>query len=307
MPRKPRIHYPGALYHVYVKGNNGEDIFREEIQKARYLELLALYKQKLGFKLYAFCVMSNHAHLLIEVKDISLSQIMQRIQQVYTQWYNWRYNRSGHVFQQRYNALLCDKESYLLQLIKYIHNNPVKANLIGGIYYKWSSHLYYLGKDGGGIVDTADILSRFSGNKREALQRYLDFMNQELEEIPFEGFEELHPKATTIEANKDIPGKENPAEELTIDEIIQRVCANESVDVAGIFKTKIQRISDIRKAIVLLSTRHCRISSAELAEKLGLSLSMISKIKSGNYKGTDYLEQVIRKWEQEISYNEVDP
>jgi putative transposase len=129
MARKPRIYYPGALYHVIVKGNNGEDVFKEESHKNKYLDIIASYKTMMGFILYAYCIMDNHAHLLIEVRDIPLSKIMQRIQQVYTQWFNHKYKRTGHVFQQRYKALLCDKDSYLLQLVRYIHNNPVKADL----------------------------------------------------------------------------------------------------------------------------------------------------------------------------------
>lgn len=145
MARKPRIHYPGALYHVIVRGNNQETIMYNDMHKNKYLSIVARYKEKLGFMLYAFCILDNHAHLLIEVQDVPLSQIMQRIQQVYTQWFNHRHDRTGHVFQQRYKAMLCNKESYLLEVIRYIHNNPVRANLDDGIEYRWSSHVYYVG------------------------------------------------------------------------------------------------------------------------------------------------------------------
>ena len=104
-----------------------------DIHKNKYLDILATYKEKIGFLLYAYCIMDKHVHPLVEVKDTPLSQIMQRIQQVYTQWFNRKYNRTGHVFQQRYKALLCDKDNYFLQLIRYIHNNPVRANHEGGI------------------------------------------------------------------------------------------------------------------------------------------------------------------------------
>ncbi|UNC93089.1 transposase [Candidatus Contubernalis alkaliaceticus] len=291
MARKPRIHYPGALYHVMVRGNNKEKVFLDDVHKSKYLFLLALYKEKLGFMLYAFCIMDNHAHLLIEVKDVMLSQIMQRVQQVYTQWFNRKYSRTGHVFEQRYKALLCDKDSYLLQLIRYIHYNPVRANLDDGIEYKWSSHIHYIGKEKGNLVDTYNMLSMFSENKKEAIKQYSYFMGQESEE---KNLEEFQPK---IQLNDRIRKKEGE-KKLSIDEIMEKVCINENVNISEIIrKTRIQRISDIRKAIVLLSESYCNISNTLLAKKLNLPLSMISKIKSGVCKRTTYVEDVIRRWE----------
>lgn len=292
MARKPRIHYPGALYHVMVRGNNGEKVLADEIDKRKYFNVLTQYKEKLGFKLYAFCIMDNHAHFLIEVQDVSLSQIMQRIQQVYTQWFNRKYNRTGHVFQQRYKALLCDKDSYLLQLIRYIHNNPIKANLDDGLKYKWSSHAYYVGKEKGNFIDMSDVLNMFSADRREALKQYLRFMDQKPEEIMYENFEELQPK---VQVRK----KKEAEQRLSIDELMEKICINEHVNINEITRrTKIRRISDIRKAIVLLSERYCNITNTMLAQKLNLPLSMISKIKSGACKGTAYVEDVIRRWEQ---------
>jgi REP element-mobilizing transposase RayT len=92
--------------------------------------------------------MDNHAHLLIEVDDIPLSKIMQGIQQVFTQHYNRKNKTTGHVFEQRYKSFLCAKDAYLLQLIRYIHQNPVRSKLTGGLNYQWSSHKEYIGNPG---------------------------------------------------------------------------------------------------------------------------------------------------------------
>ena len=92
--------------------------------------------------------MDNHAHLLIEVDDIPLSKIMQGIQQVFTQHYNRKNRTTGHVFEQRYKSFLCAKDAYLLQLIRYIHQNPVRSKLTGGLNYQWSSHQEYIGNPG---------------------------------------------------------------------------------------------------------------------------------------------------------------
>ncbi len=294
MARKPRIHYPGALYHVMVRGNNGENVLSEEIHKNKYLDIVASYKEKIGFILYAYCIMDNHVHLLIEVTDVPLSQIMQRIQQVYTQWFNHKYNRTGHVFQQRYKALLCDKDNYLLQLIRYIHNNPVKANLEGGIEYKWSSHIYYIGKKKSTIVDPSYVLSIFSENKNKAVKQYLQFMNQDDTEIIYVNTDE--PQPTNIAVKNE---KKESIKNINIDEIIEEVCINEDATIDDITKkTRNQKISDIRKAIVLLSENHCNVSNKLLSQKLNLSSSMISKIRSGESKGTAYVEEVMRRWEE---------
>lgn len=277
-----------------VRGNNGENVLCKEIHKNKYLDIIALYKEKIGFMLYAYCIMDNHAHLVIEVRDMPLSQIMQRIQQVYTQWFNRKYNRTGHVFQQRYKALLCYKDNYLLQLIRYIHNNPVKANLEGGIEYKWSSHVYYVGKKKSEIVDTSHVLNIFSQNASKAAEQYLHFMNQDDTELIYVNIDELQSQNLAVKNKNTVQNKN-----IEIDEIIYEICIEENVTIDDITKkTKIQKISDIRKAIVLLSEKHCTISNKSLSEKLNLSASMISKIKSGASKGTCYVEEIIKRWEK---------
>ena len=104
------------------------------------------YIDKYNGKLYPYVIMDNHCHLLIEVSKTPLAKIMQLIQQTYTSWYNRNYKRSGHVFEQRYKSIICDKDSYLLSLIRYIHQNPVRAKT-ADINYKYSSHKEYILKE----------------------------------------------------------------------------------------------------------------------------------------------------------------
>lgn len=294
MARKPRVHYPGALYHVMVRGNNGEDIFKEEGHKRKYLDTLASYKDKMGFIIYAYCIMDNHAHMLIEVTDIPLSKSMQGIQQVYTGWYNRKYERTGHVFQQRYKALLCDKENYLLQVLKYIHNNPVKAKLKEGIDYKWSSHKCYMWRQNNSIVDWSYALSMFSEDINKAKNLYLNFMDQEEKEISYMDINGS--KSTNKSKYKNDNGL---IVETSIDEIMEEISVNENKTVGEIIKkTKIQEITDIRKAIIYISDKYCSISNSILAEKLNLSPSMISKIRSGENKMTTNVEDIINRWER---------
>jgi len=111
MAREPRVEFEGAFYHVIARGNQRQDIFRDDKDRAIYLERLEHYRKRYDFKLYAYVLMSNHVHLLIETQKIPLSKIMQGIQFTYTQYYNRRHRTVGHLFQGRYKAILCDREA----------------------------------------------------------------------------------------------------------------------------------------------------------------------------------------------------
>jgi len=123
---------PGLLYHVIVRGNNRQAIFRDEQDRIRYLEKLSFYCQDKSVDLLSYCLLGNHVHLLLETPQGNLSKLMQAFQTSYTVSFNKRHRRSGHVFEQRYKALLVDKDNYLLQVSRYIHLNPVSARIVSG-------------------------------------------------------------------------------------------------------------------------------------------------------------------------------
>jgi len=144
----------------------------------KYLQILDAYKDRYHYFLYAYILMANHVHLLIETQDTPLSKILQGINQTYTMYFNRKYMTVGHLFQGRYKAILCDRDAYLLALVKYIHQNSIRAkiaNTVGG--YRWSSHLAYAGKaELEGLVDTDLVLGLFSKRKGVARRGYLEFM-----------------------------------------------------------------------------------------------------------------------------------
>ncbi len=178
MARKPRIEYEGAFYHVITRGNQRQKIFREDEDYNKYLEILSRYKSQYKYRLYAYVLMNNHVHLLIEIRDNPLSKIQQGINQSYTIYFNKKYNTVGHLFQGRYKAILCDKEAYLLSLIKYIHLNPVSAGTVKvPEEYKWSSHINYIGREKGGIIDIDQVLRMFSEDKTKARRLYRAYIN----------------------------------------------------------------------------------------------------------------------------------
>jgi len=177
MARPPRIEFQGAFYHIITRGNQLQTIFYDDHDREKYLELIEKYKERHGFKLYAYTLMTNHVHLLIETPKSPISKIMQAINFTYTNYFNRRHNKVGHLFQGRYKAYLCDKDNYLLSLIRYIHLNPIRARLAESPFkYKWSSHRDYL-KGSKSIVETDKVLRLFSEKPSQARQLYKRFVD----------------------------------------------------------------------------------------------------------------------------------
>lgn len=183
MGRRPRLHYPGAFYHVISRGNRRQKIFQSQGDFRQFESLLREIREQTGFTLYAYVLMPNHFHLLMQVAEKPLSKVMQSLLYRYTRYYNQRYRQVGHLFQGRYKAIVCDKESYLLELVRYLHLNPVRARMVREPRgYPWSSHRVYLGdKDGVGIA-VEEILSRWSKRKKQAVAAYEQFVLDEVEQ-----------------------------------------------------------------------------------------------------------------------------
>ncbi len=146
MARQLRIEYDGAFYHVTARGNERREIYRDDQDRNRFLEYLQTSHKRFGIKIHAYCLMDNHYHLLIETPRANISRCMQYINTAYTVYYNVRHNRTGHLFQGRYKAVLVEKDEYLLELSRYIHLNPVRAGIVRiPEQYQWSSYRYYKG------------------------------------------------------------------------------------------------------------------------------------------------------------------
>ena len=141
MARKPRLHVPGGLYHVILRGNARQDVFFVSGDRHFFYQLLAEGVTRFGYRVHAFCLMTNHLHLALQAGDEGLSAGMQNLSFRYTRYLNARLGRVGHVFQGRFKAFLVDQDRYGLALIRYLHLNPVRASMVrqpGA--YRWSSH-----------------------------------------------------------------------------------------------------------------------------------------------------------------------
>jgi len=172
MARRPRVFAPGLLYHVIVRGNQRRKTFVDDRDYRAYLERLARYRRKYDITRYAYCLMPNHAHLLIESSDQPLAKFMQGVQQSYSQYFNLRHRKVGHVFQGRYKAIICEKDEYLLELLRYIHLNPVRAKMVSGPErYRYSGHGVYLEGKPSEVLDPGKVLKLLGG--RGAYKRFV--------------------------------------------------------------------------------------------------------------------------------------
>lgn len=153
MPRQPRRKSESGIYHIMLRGINKQTIFEDDEDYFRFLETLKKYKTVSEYKIFAYCLMPNHIHLLLKIEKEDLDLIMKRIAGSYVYWYNWKHKRIGHLFQDRYRSEPVENDEYFLTVVRYIHQNPVKSGICKNVSdYKYSSYNQYL--EGCGIVDT---------------------------------------------------------------------------------------------------------------------------------------------------------
>ena len=173
MPRIKRIKSLTNTYHVMIRGVNKRKIFEDKQDREKFLQLLKYYQKKYEIEIYGYCLMDNHVHLLLKDND-NLNRFMQCIQAVYALYFNKKYKRIGHLFQDRYKSIPVENQKYMLECLRYIHQNPVKANITSVDNFNWSSYNEYI--NNAKIVNIKFILSLFSDNKKMAIYKYKKYM-----------------------------------------------------------------------------------------------------------------------------------
>ncbi len=169
MPRNPRGVSKSGVYHIMLRGINRQAIFEDDEDIQRLLETIARYKEICKYELYAYCIMSNHVHLLMKETEETISNAIKRISGSYVFWYNKKYERCGHLFQERYKSEAVDNDEYFLTVLRYIHQNPIKAGLVKDIKaYKWSSYNEYIKETV--IINKEFVLEMFSSDKEKAIE-----------------------------------------------------------------------------------------------------------------------------------------
>ena len=180
MSRPIRIEFPDALYHVTARGDRREDIFEDDHDRRAFLQTLAAVVEQFNWLCYAWCLMDNHYHLLIQTPDANLSKGMRQLNGVFTQTSNRRHHRVGHLFQGRFKAILVDSDAYLLELARYVVLNPVRARIVkkpGD--WRWSSYRASIGQvPADSFLAIDGLLAQFAKRRSVAQARYTQFVSE---------------------------------------------------------------------------------------------------------------------------------
>ena len=182
MPRGPRLDVEGALQHVMARGIERRELFRSDRDREDFLSRVAVLVPDTGAAIYAWSLMPNHFHLLVRSGPAGLSTFMRRLQTGYASAFNRRHRRSGHLFQNRFKSILVEDGPYLLELVRYIHLNPMRAGLVRNLReldgYRWSGHAVLLGKRKAAWQDTEQVLLQFGETRGRAVRAYRDFVSE---------------------------------------------------------------------------------------------------------------------------------
>jgi putative transposase len=182
MPRVARRKSNIQIYHVMFRGIDKSDIFHGKSDYLKFLYCILNAREKSIFTVYAYCLMTNHVHILLKAESEELGDTLRRIAVGYALYYNNKYGRVGHLFQNRFKSEPIDSDSYFLSVIRYIHQNPIKAGIVTNLSnYPWSSYLEYIGKDMMNIVDTTFVLELFS-----SIEAFKEFIMRENDDMCLE-------------------------------------------------------------------------------------------------------------------------
>ncbi|MGH7872068.1 MAG: transposase [Candidatus Binatia bacterium] len=285
------MEFEGAFYHVIARGNQRQKIFRDDRDRLSYLGRVEHYRQRYKFRIYAYVLMSNHVHFLIETGKTPLSKIFQGIQFTYTQYYNRRYRSVGHLFQGRYKAILCDRDAYLLELVRYIHLNPTRLkNPEDLAAFRWSSHSAYLGRKGSLAIDTALVLNQLGNSTSQAHNAYRKFIDggrqlghddryYQAVDQRFLGDEKFVERIAKRAPQGEIrPGKRQLRFEKLLPAVAQvHGCAVNDLTAAG----RQRAWAKPRAQLAYLARNWCAMKAIEIARRLHRDASMVSRLCAG--------------------------
>lgn len=317
MPRQARLDVPGALHHIMVRGINKSKIFDDNEDRTRFLERLGQNVLEGKCSVYAWVLMDNHVHILFKSGKHGISAVMRKTLTWYAQYYNRRHKRTGHLFENRYKSILCDEDKYLLALVRYIHLNPLRANIVKTIEeldgYPFCGHRTIVGKTKHPWTGVEYILLQLGRTRRNGLAEYRKFMKEGvgLGTQPdltgggllrsLGGWSQIIARRRTgkeEEGDERILGggdfvhallKETGDRELrqlklrrsgrTIQKIIDEECKKAGISSQEVMNGVRRRaVSRLRSAIASRGRTELGLSSAEMARHLGVAASSISRL-----------------------------
>lgn len=280
MARPLRIEYPGALYHVTSRGNARAKIFLDDYDYRTFLDVLGFVVQRVNWLCHAYCLLPNHYHMLIETPEGNLSRGMRQLNGIYTQKFNWKRRRSGHLLQGRYKAILVDKDEYLLELSRYLMLNPVRAGIaeFPGEYV-WSSYRATVGKEKAPEFLTTDwLLARFSDRQDRARRRFADFVRAGMnrEASPWAGLKgQIYLGDASFVENslREYSGGKGKLQEIPKE---QKYADRKSLK--ELFEGDTRKDKNVRNRIIYTAHVEQGYKLHEIAEHLGMHYASISRI-----------------------------
>jgi putative transposase len=276
MPRQPRLELPSTLYHVTARGNDRRAIFRDDRDRHFYLSRIAFYRERFGFELFAYCLMTNHVHLAIRTGAEPLSRVIAGLHSTYAEYFNRRHGRVGHVFQGRYKAFLVQEDRYLLALLRYIHLNPVQARIVQRPRdYRWSSDRSLRAGRGPEWLDSDRLLTLIGASRRAAIKRYVELVDGPLDSTRYEDLDAVEgivvgDDAFALERLESQDGAEAPRRRLTLEQVLDFVSAETGVPLLALAAPGGARAAaSARRLAAYLARRVCRIPVRRVARRLG--------------------------------------
>lgn len=283
MPRKPRIHVPGAFYHVTLRGNHRQDIFFSHADRVLMSSIVTEVIDRFDSRVHAFCWMTNHVHLLIQVSDVPLWRLMLRIASRYARQVQKRFHTTGHLFECRYHAIMIDADEYLLTVLRYIHRNPVDAHMVQTVDdYPWSSHHAYLNSKTDAWITTDFALGMFHRDRVQAMSMYRQFVSADdpRAELPLH---DLNPNDTRILGCDVFTASAHglawkPKSYKTVEQLIGEACAQFNVTREQLASPDKRRQFAMARAWIANQATTLRIASiAHIAKLFGRDESTLRK------------------------------
>ena len=292
MARPLRLEFPGALYHLTARGNARQSIFLDDTDRQQFLRLLGREIQQQQWRCYVYCLMGNHYHLVIETPEANLSRGLRRLHGTYTQWFNRRHRQVGHLLQGRFKSLLVEKESYLLELCRYVVLNPVRAGMVTDVgEWVWSSYRATAGvQDAPDWLDAPMVLSLFDTSVATARTAYRRFVTEGMSapspwaEVTSQIYLGGPAFRERIEAFLDgtsfanIPSVQTRPTRLSANDVLQQVAATYRLRVGELLD---QSHRDAYQIAVYLLRRAANEPLQTVAIRFRISPSRISKIQRG--------------------------
>ncbi len=249
MPRYARKKSESGISHVMLRGINKQTIFEDDEDRERFLETIERYKAKSKYEIYGYCLMDNHVHLLLKETEEPISTIIKRICSSYVYWYNWKYERCGHLFQERYKSETVEDDGYLLTVLRYIHQNPVKAGLSKNIKeYKWSSYNEYISKPA--IVDTGFVQQIFSINWEKVISSFIEHSNEQNEDKCLDYDEKIRLTDNEVRKYFEKLDIENIRELQQLEKSKRNAIIREIKAIEGVTIRQLSRITGVSKSII---------------------------------------------------------